>query len=33
MIDLFFVIIAIGFFGLAIVYTYGCERLRGSRHD
>ena len=33
MIDLIFVGITIGFFGLACAYTYGCERLRGGKHD
>jgi len=33
MTDLFFITIAIGFFGLSIAYTYGCERLRGDHHD
>jgi hypothetical protein len=33
MIDLFFVAIAIGFFGLSVAYTHGCERLRGGDHD
>jgi hypothetical protein len=33
MIDLFFLAIVIGFFGLSIAYTYGCEKLRGGQHD
>jgi hypothetical protein len=33
MTDLYFVLTAIGFFGLAIAYTYGCEKLRGADHD
>ena len=32
MLDLFFIITAAACFGLAIAYTYGCERLRG-RND
>lgn len=33
MIDLLFVATAIGFFGLAVAYTHGCEKLRGVHHD
>jgi hypothetical protein len=33
MIDLLFVAIATGFFGLAVAYTHGCEKLRGAHHD
>jgi hypothetical protein len=33
MIDLIFIAIATGFFGLAIAYTRGCEKLRGGNHD
>ena len=33
MIDLIFVATAIGFFLVAIAYTYGCEKLRGGGHD
>ena len=33
MTDLIFVAIAMGFFGLAIAYTHGCEKLRGGSHD
>lgn len=33
MTDLVFVITAGAFFGLAIAYTYGCERLREGNHD
>jgi hypothetical protein len=32
MIDLFFIAAAISFFGLAIAYTHGCEKLRGVEH-
>jgi hypothetical protein len=31
--DLIFIAITIGFFGLAIGYTFGCEKLRGDKHD
>jgi hypothetical protein len=31
--DLLFVAITIGFFGLSVAYTYGCEKLRGTKHD
>jgi hypothetical protein len=33
MTDLYFIAGAIGFFALAIAYTYACERLRGAHHD
>lgn len=33
MIDLAFVAIAAGFFGLSIAFTYGCDKLRGGTHD
>jgi hypothetical protein len=33
MTDLLFIAIAIGFFGLSIAYTYGCDKLRGGNHD
>jgi hypothetical protein len=42
MTDLFFIAVALGFFGLSIAYVYGCERLRspaptapitGGNHD
>lgn len=33
MIDLIFVALTLGFFGLATAYTYGCERLRGVNRD
>jgi hypothetical protein len=33
MLDLLFIVTAIGFFGVAVAYTYGCERLRGGNHD
>jgi hypothetical protein len=32
MLDLFFVATGLACFGLAVAYTYGCEKLRG-RHD
>jgi hypothetical protein len=31
--DLIFIAITIGFFGLSIAYTYGCDKLRGGNHD
>ena len=31
--DLIFIAIAIGFFGLSIAYTYGCDKLRGESHE
>ena len=33
MLDLIFLLTSLGFFGLAIVYTFGCERLGGGRHE
>ena len=33
MIDLIFIATAIGFFLVAILYTHGCEKLRGGSHD
>jgi hypothetical protein len=33
MMDLIFIAIAIGFFGVAIAYTHGCEMLRGGSDD
>jgi hypothetical protein len=31
--DLFFIALTIGFFSLSIVYTRGCQRLRGASDD
>jgi hypothetical protein len=28
--DLFFIALSVGFFGVAVAYTHGCEKLRGS---
>jgi hypothetical protein len=33
MLDLLFIAVTVGFFGLAIAYTHACERLRGTDHD
>lgn len=33
MFDLFFIAITIGFFGISVAYTYGCDKLRGGNHD
>ena len=33
MIDLLFIAIVAGFFGLSVAYTYGCDKLRGTKHD
>jgi hypothetical protein len=33
MLDLLYIAIAIGFFWVAILYTHGCEKLRGGSHD
>jgi hypothetical protein len=33
MIDLSFIAAAVAFFGLAVAYSYGCEKLRGASHD
>jgi hypothetical protein len=33
MIDLLFVAMALGFFGLSIAYTHACEALRGGSDD
>jgi len=31
--DLIYLAIALAFFGIAIAYVNGCERLRGGPHD
>jgi hypothetical protein len=31
--DLIYLAIALAFFGIAIAYVNGCERLRGGSHD
>ena len=31
--DLLFLAVTIGFFALAIAYTYGCEKLSGGTRD
>jgi hypothetical protein len=33
MTDLLFIAVAIAFFGVAIAYTYACEKLRGGSRD
>lgn len=33
MIDLIFVAASFGFFAIAVVYTHGCEKLRGGAHE
>lgn len=33
MMDLIFIATAFGFFALTVAYTYGCEKLRGGKHD
>lgn len=33
MFDLVFVLVSLGFFGLAVLYTFGCERLRSGGHE
>jgi hypothetical protein len=32
MFDLVLVLATLGFFGLSVAYTHGCERLRGVNH-
>lgn len=33
MLDLLFIGLTVGFFGLTVAYTHGCEKLRGGDHD
>lgn len=33
MFDLLFIVTAAAFFGISMIYTYACERLRGHHHD
>ena len=33
MTDLLFIVLSCGFFGLAIAYVRGCEKLGGGHHD
>lgn len=33
MADLFFIALTLGFFAVSVAYTYGCEKLRGAKHD
>lgn len=33
MIDLIFTLSTLAFFGVALVYTSGCERLRGGKNN
>lgn len=33
MTDLVYVAICVGFFAVAIAYTYGCQKLLGGSHD